>query len=97
MPIRDPKELNRQVIMCGGMALQKNVLREPFIGERKSTTKKLCDKDFAKCSGELSGAICLQPLVLLGIGPVTSSNRSENSLVLFVRFVGFVGPDFREG
>ena len=28
--------------------------------DRKGTTKKLCDKDFAERSGELSGAICLK-------------------------------------
>ena len=37
----------------------------PNIGGRKGTTKKLCDKDFAERSGELSGAICLKTLVLL--------------------------------
>ena len=36
----------------------------------KGTTKKLCDKDFAEHSGELSGAICLKTLVLLGNDPV---------------------------
>ena len=36
------------------------------IGDRKGTTKKLCDKDFAERLGELSGAICLKVLVLLG-------------------------------
>ena len=35
-------------------------------GDGKGTTKKLCDKDFAERSGELSGAICLKTLVLLG-------------------------------
>ena len=39
------------------------------IGDRKGTTKKLCDKDFAERSGELSGAICLKTLVLLGNDP----------------------------
>ena len=38
----------------------------PFFGDRKGTTKKLCDKDFAERSGELSGAICLKTIVLLG-------------------------------
>ena len=33
---------------------------------QKGTTKKLCDKDFAERSGELSGAICLKALGLLG-------------------------------
>ena len=27
------------------------------VGDRKGTTKKLCDKDFAERSGELSGVI----------------------------------------
>ena len=37
------------------------------IGDTHGTTKKLCDKDvFAERSGELSGAICLKTLVLLG-------------------------------
>ena len=57
----------------------------------KGTTKKLCDKDLAERSGEPSGAICLKTLVLLGNDPVAPSNCSENSLVLFVRFWGFVG------
>ena len=37
---------------------------------QKGTTRKLCDKDFAERSGELSGAICLKTLVLLGNDPV---------------------------
>ena len=66
--------------------------KRPFarIGDRKGTTKKLCDKDFPERSGELSGAICLKTLVLLGNDLVTPSNCSENSLVLFVRYFGFV-------
>ena len=35
------------------------------LGDRKGTTKKLCDKDFVEHSGELSGVICLKALVLL--------------------------------
>ena len=38
------------------------------VGDRKGATKKLCDKDLAERSGELSGAICLKTLVLLGKG-----------------------------
>ena len=43
----------------------------PFLGnfpspQHPNTTKKLCDKDFAERSGELSDAICLKTLVLLG-------------------------------
>ena len=32
----------------------------------KGTPKNFCDKDFAELSGELSGAICLKTLVLMG-------------------------------
>ena len=32
----------------------------PFVGDRKGTTKKLCDKDVAERSGELSGVILPQ-------------------------------------
>ena len=46
-----------------------------------------CDKDFAERSG---GAICLKTLVLLGNDLVTPSNCPEKSLVLFMRFFGFV-------
>ena len=37
-----------------------------LFGDRRGTTKKPCDKDFAECSGELSGAICPKTLILLG-------------------------------
>ena len=50
---------------------------QPIIGDRKSTKKKLCDKDFAERSGELSGAICLKTLILMGNDPVTDSNCSQ--------------------
>ena len=46
-----------------------------FPQDRNGTTKKLCDKDFAELSAELSGAICLEALVLLG-----------NALELFRKF-----------
>ena len=36
------------------------------IGDRKTTPKNFCDKDFAELPGELSGAICLKTLVLMG-------------------------------
>ena len=36
------------------------------VGDEKGTPKNFCDKDFAELSGELSGAICLKTLVLLG-------------------------------
>ena len=34
--------------------------------DRKGTLKNFCDKDFAEPSGELSGAMCLKALVLMG-------------------------------
>ena len=40
--------------------------KDPLFGDRKGTTKKLCDKDFAERSGELSGAMGLKTLVLQG-------------------------------
>ena len=58
-------------------------------GRVKGTPKNFCDKDFAELSGELSGAICLKTLALLGFDSVSPSNCSENSLALFVRFFGF--------
>ena len=43
-----------------------SLLSTMVIGDRKGATKKLCDKDFAERSGELSGAICLKTLLLSG-------------------------------
>ena len=37
-------------------------------GTEKVPPKNFCDKDFAELSGELSGAICLKTLVLMGNG-----------------------------
>ena len=54
-----------------------------LLGDREGTTQKMREKYFAERSGELSGAICLKTLVLLGNDPVTPSNCSEISLVLF--------------
>ena len=62
------------------------------VRNRKGTTKKLCDQDVAERSGELSGAIWLKTLALLGRDLVMPLNNSENSLVLFVQFFGFVSP-----
>ena len=36
------------------------------IRDKEGTPKNFCHKDFAELSGELSGAICLKTLVLLG-------------------------------
>ena len=55
--------------------------------DTKGTTKRSCDKDFAELSGELSGSICLKTLVLMG----NALKLSDNSLVSFARFFGFVG------
>ena len=51
--------------------------------DRKATPKNLCDKDFAELSGELSAAICLKTLVLLG-----------SALELFRKFFGTVRAIF---
>ena len=48
-----------------------------WIRDRKGSPKNFCDKDLAELSGELSGAICLKTLVLLG-----------NALELFRKFFG---------
>ena len=74
----------------GCQTLQNEGCGKCNFGDRKGTTKKLRDKDLAERSGALSGAICLKTLVLQA--NVTPSNCSENYLVLFVRFFGFVSP-----
>ena len=48
-----------------------------YFGTEKVPQKNLCDKDFAKLLGELSGAIRLKTLVLLG-----------SALDLFRKFFG---------
>ena len=45
---------------------RRRTLQNAFNWGQKGTTKKLCDKDFAERSGELSGAIRPITLVLLG-------------------------------
>ena len=52
----------------------------PVLRDRKGTPpKNFCGKDFAELSGELSGEICLKPLVLL-----------DSALELFRTFLGAV-------
>ena len=51
-------------------------------GTEKVPQINFCNKDFAELSGELSGAICLKTLVLLG----SALELLRNSLVLFLRF-----------
>ena len=55
----------------------------PLIRDRKGNPKNLCDKGFAELSGELSGAICLQTLVLL-----------DSDLEFFREFFGAVRAIF---
>ena len=55
----------------------------PPSGTDTGTPKNLCDKDFAELSGELSGAICLKTLVLMG-----------SVLELFRKFLGAVRSIF---
>ena len=54
-----------------------------MIRDKTGTPKNFCEKDFAKLSGELSGAICLKTLVLLG-----------SALELFRKFFGAVRAIF---
>ena len=61
--------LNLRRLRCSRQEGRFHLFRRPLqlsFGDRKGTTKKLCDKDFAERSGELSGAIRLKTLVLLG-------------------------------
>ena len=51
----------------------------PSFRDRKGTPKNFSDKDIAELSGELSGAVCLKTLVLLG-----------GALELFRKFFGAV-------
>ena len=55
-------------------------------GSEKILPRSCVDKDLAERSGELSGAICLKALVLLGSDPVT--------LELFRNFFGAVRAIF---
>ena len=57
----------------------------PILRDRKGAPKNFCDKDFAELPGELSGAICLETLALLG----SALELFRNSLVLFAQFFGF--------
>ena len=59
-------------------------------GDREGTTKKLCDKDFAERSGELSGAIYLTILVLLGNSPATPRIAQK---ILWCCSCDFLSPD----
>ena len=54
-----------------------------FSLHKKGTPKNFCDKDLAELSGELSVAICLKTLVLLG-----------SALELFRKFFGTVRAIF---
>ena len=60
-----------------------HALSQRYFRDRKGTPKNFCDKDFAELSGELSGAICLKALHLLG-----------SALELFRKFFGAVRPIF---
>ena len=55
------KRASRPHVMMSNTSVQELQV-VPTITVRESTPKNFCDKDFTKLSGELSGAICLQPL-----------------------------------
>ena len=61
----------------------KNAPKLSRVRDRKGAPKNLRDKDFAELSGELSAAICLKTLVLLG-----------SALKLFRKFSGAVRAIF---
>ena len=62
----------------------------PNIGDRKGSPKKLCDKDFAKRSDELSGAICLKTQLNMTGKPLKLFRKLFGAVRAF--FFGFVGP-----
>ena len=66
-----PCLLEANTVHCGrleglGCASPPSRAGAPKFRDRKGTPKNFCDKDFAELSGELSGAICLKTLVLMG-------------------------------
>ena len=67
-----------------------------YLGDRKGTTKKLCDKDFAEFSGELFGAICLKTLALLPVGNALDLLRIFFGAVRVMLWLceSFLAPDF---
>ena len=67
----------------GALDVQIAMLNAYQSGTEKGTPNNFYDKDFAELSGELSGAICLKALVLLG-----------GALELFRKFFGAVRAFF---
>ena len=60
--------------------------------DRKGTPKKLCNKDFAEFSAELSGAVCLKTLVLFGRELELFRNFFGVVRAIFLALGFFVGP-----
>ena len=68
----------------------------PDFSWRQKRYQKLCDKDFAERSGELSGAICLKTLVLLD-NPIELFRKFFCAVRANFRLCGsFLAPDLRE-
>ena len=76
-------ELRSRTLWLSGLLVIVNPCARDCFGDRKGTPKNFCDNDFAELSGELSGAICLKTLVLLG-----------STIELFRKFFGTVRAIF---
>ena len=61
------------------VALFGSLIDGSSFGDRKGTTKKLCDKDSAERSGELSGAICLKTIILSNEEILTMTMTGEET------------------
>ena len=65
-----------------------------FFRDRKGTPKNFCDKDFAELSRELSGAISLKTLFLLGSALELFSKCFGAVRAIFWLWGSFLAPDF---
>ena len=77
------KQVPKNIAGNWGGALRNFSDPQTKVRDRNGTPKNFCDKDFAELWGELSGAICLKTLVLLG-----------SALELFIKFFGTVRAIF---
>ena len=65
-----------------------------FLRTRKGTPKNFCDKDLIELSGELSGAICLKTLLLLGSALELFRKFFGAVRAIFWRWGSFLAPEF---
>ena len=66
---------------------------EGFFQGQTGTPKNFRDKDFAELSGELSGAICLEALVLLGSALELFRKFFGTLRAIFLVLGSFLAPD----